>query len=344
VGLAKAVTVLAVAKGVAAGGSTLILVKGALKLMAWTQMKTAVVVGVSVLMIVGMTSVLPRHREESDNTYNAPGVESFRKHLSGDAQIKLLRFSEIDGRTGVRRHYLAAVDGNDFFLREYEPAENPYALITTNSWIQSNGHSQGKFFGRFRDECWNINGHYITKSSVSDSVVNVCQLEINAARHKIDFVLNLGASPYDVKHGSFVWNPTNNSRFTVGLAANVSVKEIKLGHEIEVTNLWGRIVAKNGLVGKLYWTGGQIDYEYETNSSVPIGLPTKITVGKRWFGYERVFLIEDLVYGSTEDPQTAFSPESKYDSPDLPQINYFTNGQRKIIQQGFKLSPPGSRK
>jgi RNA polymerase sigma factor (sigma-70 family) len=58
VGLAKAVTVLAVAKGVAAGGSTLILVKGALKLMAWTQMKTAVVVGTMVLFATVTTTVV----------------------------------------------------------------------------------------------------------------------------------------------------------------------------------------------------------------------------------------------------------------------------------------------
>jgi hypothetical protein len=37
------------------GGSTLTLVKGALKIMAWTKAKTAVVVGVSVLLMVGIT-------------------------------------------------------------------------------------------------------------------------------------------------------------------------------------------------------------------------------------------------------------------------------------------------
>ncbi len=56
--LAKTISVLAVAKGAAAGTSTLTLVKGALKIMAWTKMKTAVVVGVNVLLAAGTTSVV----------------------------------------------------------------------------------------------------------------------------------------------------------------------------------------------------------------------------------------------------------------------------------------------
>ena len=57
VGLAKTISVVAMAKGAAAGTSTLTLVKGALKLMAWTKMKTAVLVGVGVLLAAGTTTV-----------------------------------------------------------------------------------------------------------------------------------------------------------------------------------------------------------------------------------------------------------------------------------------------
>jgi RNA polymerase sigma factor (sigma-70 family) len=49
VALAKSVTAVAIVKGVAASGSTLTLIKGALKLMAWAKAKTAVVVSVCVL-------------------------------------------------------------------------------------------------------------------------------------------------------------------------------------------------------------------------------------------------------------------------------------------------------
>jgi hypothetical protein len=50
VALAKFVTAVAIAKGAAASGSTLTLIKGALKIMAWTKAKTAIVVGVAVIL------------------------------------------------------------------------------------------------------------------------------------------------------------------------------------------------------------------------------------------------------------------------------------------------------
>ena len=56
VGLAKSVTLVAMTKGVAASGSTLTLIKGALKIMAWMKMKTAVVAGVVVLLAAGTTT------------------------------------------------------------------------------------------------------------------------------------------------------------------------------------------------------------------------------------------------------------------------------------------------
>ena len=55
--LAKSVTAVALAKGAAASGSTLTLIKGALKIMAWTKAKTAIVVGVAVLLVAGTATV-----------------------------------------------------------------------------------------------------------------------------------------------------------------------------------------------------------------------------------------------------------------------------------------------
>ena len=58
VALAKAVTAVAIAKGVAASTSTLTLIKGALKIMAWTKAKTAIVSSVVVLLAAGTTTVV----------------------------------------------------------------------------------------------------------------------------------------------------------------------------------------------------------------------------------------------------------------------------------------------
>jgi hypothetical protein len=65
-----AASVMAVsAKGTAISTSTLTLIKGALKIMAWTKAKTAIVVGASVLLAAGTTTItvkgIAHHREES---------------------------------------------------------------------------------------------------------------------------------------------------------------------------------------------------------------------------------------------------------------------------------------
>jgi uncharacterized protein (TIGR03435 family) len=61
--LAKSVTAVALAKGVAASTSTLTLIKGALKIMAWTKAKTAIVSGVVVLLAAGTTTVTVKRIE-----------------------------------------------------------------------------------------------------------------------------------------------------------------------------------------------------------------------------------------------------------------------------------------
>jgi RNA polymerase sigma factor (sigma-70 family) len=57
VALAKSVTAVALTKGVAASTSTLTLINGALKIMAWTKAKTAAVAGACVLLAAGTTTL-----------------------------------------------------------------------------------------------------------------------------------------------------------------------------------------------------------------------------------------------------------------------------------------------
>jgi len=58
VALAKSITAVAMTKGAVASGSTLTLIKGALKFMAWTKAKTAIVIGVAVILAAGTTDVV----------------------------------------------------------------------------------------------------------------------------------------------------------------------------------------------------------------------------------------------------------------------------------------------
>jgi uncharacterized protein (TIGR03435 family) len=67
VALAKAVTAVAIAKGAAASGSTLTLIKGALKIMAWTKAKTVIVGSAVVLLAAGTTTVTLKEIEAHKN-------------------------------------------------------------------------------------------------------------------------------------------------------------------------------------------------------------------------------------------------------------------------------------
>jgi uncharacterized protein (TIGR03435 family) len=58
--LAGSITAIAAAKGTAASGTTLTLIKGALKLMAWSKAKTAIVLGAGLLLAAGTATVTVR--------------------------------------------------------------------------------------------------------------------------------------------------------------------------------------------------------------------------------------------------------------------------------------------
>src|SRR5450432_385061 len=63
--LAKSVAAVAIVKGAAASGSTLTLIKGALKIMAWTKAKTVIVAGAVVLLVGGMATITISHIENT---------------------------------------------------------------------------------------------------------------------------------------------------------------------------------------------------------------------------------------------------------------------------------------
>ena len=64
VALAKSVTAVAIVKGAAASGSTLTLIKGALKIMAWTKAKTAIIASATVLLAMGTATLTIKEIQE----------------------------------------------------------------------------------------------------------------------------------------------------------------------------------------------------------------------------------------------------------------------------------------
>jgi RNA polymerase sigma factor (sigma-70 family) len=96
--LAQAVTTLAVAQGVTAGGSTLPFIKGALKIMAWTKAKTAVIVGLGVLLAGGAYFVAANTIWAEKNNFEAEGYIYY-------------------GTSGQTRPFQAYVNGNKWLIR-----------------------------------------------------------------------------------------------------------------------------------------------------------------------------------------------------------------------------------
>jgi RNA polymerase sigma factor (sigma-70 family) len=99
--LAKSVTAVSIAKGATASASTLTLIKGALKIMAWTKMKTAIVVGAGVLLVIGTATVI--HRQKVGSVNGAPTlVTNSTQEFVGvgivlrfDAKTKTIRIDKV---------------------------------------------------------------------------------------------------------------------------------------------------------------------------------------------------------------------------------------------------------
>lgn len=82
VALVKSVTAVAVAKGAAAGGSTLTLIQGALKLMAWTKAKTAMAAGVAILLATGTATVVVKTVHRGEASYQGQPLSAWLKQLN----------------------------------------------------------------------------------------------------------------------------------------------------------------------------------------------------------------------------------------------------------------------
>jgi len=108
--LAKSVTALAIAKGATASISTLTLIKGALKIMAWTKMKTAVVVGIVVILatgssIVAVNQVKKHHESKIVNAFVEKPLPTFDEKESEFQKVSAMGADAIPYLVGVIQKY-----------------------------------------------------------------------------------------------------------------------------------------------------------------------------------------------------------------------------------------------
>ena len=92
VALAKSVTAVAIAKGAAASTSTLTLIKGALKIMAWTKAKTAIVAGVTVIILAGTATLGVKKYQAHQATLDTWRIPRFASDTVATAmpQVRIL--------------------------------------------------------------------------------------------------------------------------------------------------------------------------------------------------------------------------------------------------------------
>jgi len=135
--LAKAVTAVAIAKGTAASISTLTLIKGALKIMAWTKVKTAAVISVSALIAIGTTTMTVREIKAREFYI---GESSFPK---GDS-IKITSVSRTKNQMAVKGQYnLVSADSAQLAL--YITTSQNVMVSTDPGQTMKISNGQGNF-------------------------------------------------------------------------------------------------------------------------------------------------------------------------------------------------------
>ena len=137
-GLVKTISVVAFTKGAAAGGSTLALVKGALKLMAWTKMKTVVAVGVATVLVATTTTAVVENifkNLDTDPT-SADKLES----LAPDFIIRPTQYP--NGRVGFQTPSGKSISANTSIQQIIRHA---YGFSTSVRMILPNDLPKGQF-------------------------------------------------------------------------------------------------------------------------------------------------------------------------------------------------------
>jgi RNA polymerase sigma factor (sigma-70 family) len=121
IALAKTVTAVAIAKGAAASGTTLIIIKGALKIMAWTKAKTAIVVGIAAILAAS-TTIIVLHKSNSPNGKSKVSVSVLNKTNANGQLFYVVSFINRDHKPIRWRGISSEVQGN---LIKLAPIWNP---------------------------------------------------------------------------------------------------------------------------------------------------------------------------------------------------------------------------
>jgi RNA polymerase sigma factor (sigma-70 family) len=138
-GLALKISAVAVAKGAAAGTSTLTLVKGALKIMAWTNMKPAIVIAAAVLVAAGTTTVVvnyERVQPASNKLTLKIDPEVFIRNVQARAAETMHLPSDPWGDIWLDILTMARVDSSPPHDTEFNPKDGTIAMNNTSAELE----------------------------------------------------------------------------------------------------------------------------------------------------------------------------------------------------------------
>lgn len=132
--LVKTASSLALGKGAAASGSTLAMIKGGLKVMAWANAKTAVIVGATLLLAAGATTLIANSSKPKGQRVYPRAIWKFAGYATPEDAIETTfwALSQNDTQTAFgsltaefRQEYRElgarqkpAVSGEDFFMKQ----------------------------------------------------------------------------------------------------------------------------------------------------------------------------------------------------------------------------------
>jgi RNA polymerase sigma factor (sigma-70 family) len=212
VALAKSVTAVAVTKGAAVSGSTLSLIKGALKLMAWAKAKTAVVLGVGVLLTGGVATVALSGKTSGRAAAVIPTDEQAVIPTGGHAGVTVFDLFE-------KMPIIAnAVFQKELFAKGVPPAARKQTFSFKrdgDNYLLTVQDGAGIQVGRFSGVVWHTQGGQlieydpkINKRGGNDGGVNGLA---SVTGKTVDLFLTLGIM--EIKPGSAIWDE-NRQRLT----------------------------------------------------------------------------------------------------------------------------------
>jgi RNA polymerase sigma factor (sigma-70 family) len=296
--LAKSVTAVAIAKSATASGSTLTLIKGALKIMAWTKVKTAVITSTAIILATVSTVTVTSHfrhaRPAQTSRLKLPtgnvtpmigyGYSRYGIFLASDGSLwswgeeRLgwpvlgLKNTSIQNTVSLRRI------GNETDWVNIAAGDSHCLAIKSDGTLWAWG---GNFNYQLGD------GTKTTRPTPVPSIPGNDWKQAAAG----------GAVSFALKNDGTLWAWGQNGigELGVGGSTKASIKAVQVGTSTNWTKIWAGHIQTVGLQsdGSLWFWGSLTGDGQDTNQ---ILVPTRISPDTNWtdvcFGYFTVFAIK----------------------------------------------------